>query len=193
MSLNPEWIATKNPVDMNGICDAIRDYFLEHATEKPICMTCDLVRTVHEDGSPTTWVGPIVFRVNDNSQAVMDQYAKLLEHFNPTDGNNTDPHHWRLMNDIHRELTTVEPCAEYNDWQPTRTIRFQIALTDSEFPQLAETVNQQIVMTELRGEEHGNIFNEWGWHPDEMEEYDQKHMKGMLKLWLQVKPVPEEV
>ena len=189
MSLNPEWIATKNPVDMNGICDAIRDYFLEHALHKPICMTCDLLRTEHEDGSPPTWAGPIVFRVSDNSQEVVDEYAEILSHFTPTEPNTTDPYHWRLMNDIHYDLTKVEPSAEYNDWQPSRTILFQISLTESEFPKLVETVNRQILMSKF----YGVVFNEWGWHPDEIEEYDRKHMRGMYDLWIKVKHIPEEV
>lgn len=194
MALNPAYIATKNPSDMNAICDAIRDYIVENIKSTKVkAMTCDLIRTAHDDGSPTTWDGPIVFRVEDNSQAVVDELAAMLAHFNPSEPNTDDPHHWRLMNDIHRELTTVEPSAQYTEWQPTKTVRFQLKLTDSEFPQLAESVNQQIVLTELRGEEHGNIYNVWEWHPDYLEEYDQKHIVAMLELWLQVKPVPEEV
>ena len=178
MSLTPEWIATKNPVDMNGICNAIRDYFLEHASEKPICMTCGLAPTVHEDSGLTTWDGPIVFRVNNNDEEVLKEYKAILAHFNPSNGTNNDPHQWRLMNDIHSLVTTVETCVLYPDWQPVKAVKFTISLVNSEF---------QIKNAPGCG------VNEWGWHPTEMKEYDQKHLTAMLQLWLQVKPVPEEV
>ena len=172
MKLTPELINAKNPATTNDVCNAIRDFFLANATCKPICMACDLEPVEHSSEPALT--GLIVFRVSKNTQEVVDEYASILECLNPTDPDTTHARHWQFMNDMHRELTTVEPCVEYTKWKPTLTVSFRITLTASDFPAIASTTTR----------------NEWGWHRQNMDKYDQEHMKEMLKLWVQVKPLP---
>lgn len=176
MPLTLEYLNSTNPTSINDVCDKIRDYFLSHTKTPPQGMMFEFCRNIYTQNG-TVWDVKLTFRVNDNSEAVADEYAALLSGIENVYTSTELLHYYRLINQLHRRLTTEDPKIEYPAFKPVLTVAHYVCIP----------VDALVVDT------NKHPFEEilYKWEPDEL--LFGQHMKCMLKLWKQFKPEDKKI
>ena len=187
MLLTLDKLISKNIKTIDDVCNSIRDHVVENIKgTKVTAMTCDLVRSTYCERTQYVWEGVIVFRVEDNSQDVVNEIAAMLNGvFTLTEPNTHDPYHWRLPNAVYDALLGSTPPNQYEGFVPIKTVRFHIAVAETAFSK--STTSDAFFETE-NYTESGAAYNEWKWVPEEIAEYDSTHFGAMCRLFLNVTP-----